>query len=637
MNVQKERIHAEGEQFLIMQAASATEFSSHDDGSGAAILKEWQAGPAAALADKQLQSNGSTTARRLSADQSHEDFEFNKVVGMMQATTIGDKEGEYKHQLEMPSADELFYKGQLLPLAVQYKSNMQEAWANQQYLHLHDDSATSKSSNYTAINATATASPPTQNNISAADGDPFESFPSQLVSREQDVRFSSSCRMELGQKHQLDSILSPPSSLFDLRCSSFSSHSSKYSSYYCHYYANYGSSSNCSTNGDSSITVGESSSSSCSRDSNGSSQDSAAAAAPGPDAPAAACSTSYPSSDFLNMSRDHHLCCSSSCSCSCCHAPLQYGPKRKPLGFLQSWRLFLLHGLKTRGTSSAYDDHHQAHHNPISCKAHNTVHVGGLQQRAAAAAANSSFSAELSMYKNTNRGLSASSTFACKSQDSRRGTCIRNTNYDGCKPRSTGLMEKQSGVKLKDQGRSDHKQSAPSSEVKRASCAINGGTSNISCSSKGSKWQRWIKPNLSTIKARLVGANQLEKAKEDQEEEEESGWSTTKRRVTRKQPSLDRKFSQTSLCDGVGLKELSNLQPSFRFHAGGSAATSSSCPASVRSSPNHSGLLSPAPPTSSISNMSSMQELHSAVQGAIAHCKQSNSAPFLMAPPPPPS
>ncbi|MCO5609471.1 hypothetical protein L7F22_063698 [Adiantum nelumboides] len=621
---------AEGEQFLIMQAAAASAAEiSWPDGSGAAILKEWQAGPAAALADKQLQSNGSTTARRLSADQSHEDFEFNKVVGMMQATTVGDKEGEYKHhELEMPSADELFYKGQLLPLAAQYKSNMQKAWANQQYLHLHDDSATSKSSNYTAINASATASPPTHHNISAADGDPFEPFPSQLVSREQDVRFSSSCRMELGQKHQLDSILSPsPSSLFDLRCSSFRSHSSKYSSYYCHYYANYGSSSTCSTNGDSSITGGESSSSSCSRDSNGSSQDSAGAAAA---APAAACSTSYPSSDFPNiMSRDHHLCC----SCSCCHAPL-HGPKRKPLGFLQSWRLFLLHGLK-RGTSSALDHHHQTHHNPISCKAHNTVHVGGLQQRAAAAA-NSSFSAELSMYKNPNQELSASSTCACKSQDSRRGTCIRNTNYDCCKPRSTGLMDKQSGVKLKDQGSSVHKQSVPSSEVKKASCAINSGTSN-SCSSKSSKWHRRIKPNLSTIKARLVGANQLEKAKEDQEEEE-SGWSTTKRRVTRKQPSLDRKFSQTSLCDGAGVKgSLSNLQPSFRFHAGGSAATSSSCPASVRSSPNHSGLLSPPPPTSSISSMTSMQELHSAVQGAIAHCKQSNSAPFLEAPPPPPA
>lgn len=52
----------------------------------------------------------------------------------------------------------------------------------------------------------------------------------------------------------------------------------------------------------------------------------------------------------------------------------------------------------------------------------------------------------------------------------------------------------------------------------------------------------------------------------------------------------------------------------------------SSCPSSMRSSPNHSGLLyrngSPAA-MNSVRDSSSMEELQSAIQGAIAHCKKS--------------
>lgn len=47
----------------------------------------------------------------------------------------------------------------------------------------------------------------------------------------------------------------------------------------------------------------------------------------------------------------------------------------------------------------------------------------------------------------------------------------------------------------------------------------------------------------------------------------------------------------------------------------------SSCPSSMRSSPNHSGVLSF--PGGGGRDTSSMEELQSAIQGAIAHCKNS--------------
>ncbi|THU57888.1 hypothetical protein C4D60_Mb03t08320 [Musa balbisiana] len=66
-----------------------------------------------------------------------------------------------------------------------------------------------------------------------------------------------------------------------------------------------------------------------------------------------------------------------------------------------------------------------------------------------------------------------------------------------------------------------------------------------------------------------------------------------------------------------------------------------SCPSSMRSSPSHSGLLYiggggfPEPPPALALSASSMEELQSAIQGAIAHCKSSmiqaneKKAPFL--------
>ncbi|KAF7145053.1 hypothetical protein RHSIM_Rhsim04G0205200 [Rhododendron simsii] len=55
-------------------------------------------------------------------------------------------------------------------------------------------------------------------------------------------------------------------------------------------------------------------------------------------------------------------------------------------------------------------------------------------------------------------------------------------------------------------------------------------------------------------------------------------------------------------------------------------ASATSCPSSMRSSPNHSGLLYrnglPAM-MNPVRDSSSMEELQSAIQGAIAHCKKS--------------
>jgi hypothetical protein len=55
--------------------------------------------------------------------------------------------------------------------------------------------------------------------------------------------------------------------------------------------------------------------------------------------------------------------------------------------------------------------------------------------------------------------------------------------------------------------------------------------------------------------------------------------------------------------------------------------SASSCPSSMRSSPNHSGILYrnglPGMAVNMVRDSSSMEELQSAIQGAIAHCKKS--------------
>ncbi|XP_031474828.1 probable membrane-associated kinase regulator 1 [Nymphaea colorata] len=69
-----------------------------------------------------------------------------------------------------------------------------------------------------------------------------------------------------------------------------------------------------------------------------------------------------------------------------------------------------------------------------------------------------------------------------------------------------------------------------------------------------------------------------------------------------------------------------NLRSSKRKGRGGGHAYAGSCPSSMRSSPSHSGVLSYGEFSSYSMDSSSMQELHSAIQGAIAHCKSSVGA-----------
>lgn len=72
-----------------------------------------------------------------------------------------------------------------------------------------------------------------------------------------------------------------------------------------------------------------------------------------------------------------------------------------------------------------------------------------------------------------------------------------------------------------------------------------------------------------------------------------------------------------------------NHNPDYGYMHGGPSSSKymnvgfASCPASMRSSPHHSGVLAvinKAPPASSL------HDLHTAIQGAIAHCKQSQTA-----------
>ncbi|CAN6485480.1 unnamed protein product [Victoria cruziana] len=71
-----------------------------------------------------------------------------------------------------------------------------------------------------------------------------------------------------------------------------------------------------------------------------------------------------------------------------------------------------------------------------------------------------------------------------------------------------------------------------------------------------------------------------------------------------------------------------NLKFSKRKGGGGGHAYAGSCPSSMRSSPSHSGVLSYGEFSSYSMDSSSMEELHSAIQGAIAHCKSSVGANY---------
>lgn len=465
-----------------------------------------------------------TLNRRLSADS--QDFEFNKLGGLTSADMIG----QLHEAGVLASADELFYKGQLLPL--QY--NTRSPYINSSPISPCHDTIETPSSKLSLSSL-----------------------------RDQDVRFSS-CRMDhVG----LDS------SLFDFtRSSSFRSHSTNYSSYYCNYYANYGP--NCTGLWDSSTTTscgGESSSSS--RDSNGSSQDS--------------CSSS-------DNNREQHVCCRGHAFAGV-NGPYSTCPKRKP-GFMQSWKI-LFNGFR-RGThshSTAWGDH----------QTHNRSFHGSLSRPA--------------VNPNPNPvAANQRSLAACGCKLSKEKSCINE------RPRSPSSNASLLRAHEKEKGRTNSSQISSDNQTPNCTKDDRKGSS-----SKGSRWQgytRRIKP-ISIIKARLMGGHANYESQRDhyidagsynreqQGLQSGEGW-LNKGRVTRQVPSLERRFSQPSLVSVSGVKGPSKV--AFRFHA-----VSSSCPASVRSSPNHSGLLA----TPSFNNMSTMQELHSAVQGAIAHCKQSISTP----------
>ncbi|KAH7441411.1 hypothetical protein KP509_03G037600 [Ceratopteris richardii] len=133
------------------------------------------------------------------------------------------------------------------------------------------------------------------------------------------------------------------------------------------------------------------------------------------------------------------------------------------------------------------------------------------------------------------------------------------------------------------------------------------------------KWQsyaRKIKP-ISLIKDKLVGSHgQSSKGgrRSQAHETRSAELEDSESRTAWKQP-LPGSCTHDHLRYCTNGRAVNNQCPS-RLHS-----LSSSCPASARSSPSNSGLLSPP-----ISTLSTMQEIQSAVQGAIAHCKQSISA-----------
>lgn len=496
-----------GPALLSSKMKAAAMYSSEED--------EREGAPSSENNEQGLQGGGCTqqgsaSNRRLSAES--QDFEFNKLGGLTSPHMIGQL---HEAGVQIASADELFYKGQLLPL--HYSTR-----------------------------------PPYINSISNSPiispcHDTIEIPSSKLSLRDQDVRFSS-CRMDhVG----LDS------SLFDFtRSSSFRSHSTNYRSYYCNYYANYGP--NCTGFWDSSTTTscgGESSSSS--RDSNGSSQDS--------------CSSS-------DNNREQHVCCHGHAFAGV-NGPFSTRPKRKP-GFMQSWKiLFNVFGKGSH--SSAWGADHQSNFH-------------GSLRRAAANPNPNSFAGN------------QESLAACGCKLSKEKSCL------------LWAHEKEKGRANSSQISSD-KQTSPNCNKKEKD-------NRKGSSSRWQGYTRRIKP-ISIIKATLVGGHANHESQRDhyiaaggkynREEQWQSGegW-LNKGRVTRQVPSLERRFLQPSLVSVSGVKGPSKV--AFRFHA-----VSSSCPASVRSSPNHSGLLA----SPSFNNMSTLQDLHSAVQGAIAHCKQSISTP----------
>lgn len=428
--------------------------------------------------------------RRLSSDS--QDFEFNKLT---------DLSPHLMDQAGVASADELFYKGQLLPL--QYNRRLQH-------------------------------SP-----LSACERDSTSSKLTLSSVRDQDVKFSS-CRMDG---------VGVDTTLLDFRCSSFRLQSNNYSSNYCNYYGNYN---NISAYWDSSTSAGGDSSSS-SRDSNGSSQDSC-----------------------YSENKEH-------CNGNGIAGANGSFAKRRP-SFIQSWK-FLFSGFKKGASNGRGDDHTSSSGNLSGPISSNPASLTSEKEKHCTKATPIS----------TNQG-----SLAC-------GKVKYSANPRPMRPNPSSWAyerEKKSTY------------SGPISTDPISLTCDKEKENRRAWASKGSRWHGYTKP-ISMIKATLVGGHEnkgddienLAKKKQKQQQQHHDGW--FRGRVTR--PPLERRFSQPSLVSRANLPSSSS-----RF-----LAVSSSCPASVLSSPNHSGLLSPLNNTI---NMSTIQELHSAVQGAIAHCKQSISA-----------
>lgn len=508
-------------------------------------------------------SEHNTLSRRFSAES--QEFEFNKPVSGYTSPLIN--EDQIRELGEgLAAADELFYKGQLLPL--QYNTRA------------------------TAF-ASSVASSPTSPWHDTIELLPTTKLSLSSLTRDQDVRFSS-CRMD----H-----VSLDSSLFELtRSSSFRAHSS----YDCNYYANYApkrtepleSSATTSCAGETT----SSSSSSGSRDSNGSSQDS--------------CS----SSDHHKEQRVGFHVHTSGASVN---GPFSPFPRRKP-GLMQSWKIFFNGLRRTSSHPTPAGGYHEAHHKSSV--------GGGLSGRAGA-----------NPHGADDQG---SKSTVGKSKTSREMTGLSERHImksSASKPSLLWAQEKEMGRcdGIQNNGRDD--QSTSSFTKKDKEFTRRGSFL------RDSKWlgyTRRIKP-INILRATLVGGHSSygdkslpesctriirEQQSQAPRDSARAAWpalkgrgGTTQMSSLERRPSVQPSFVSTVISGAKGPSKVL-----FRFHT-----VSSSCPASVRSSPNHSGLLvaspanrsgpltSPAPAFNN--NMSTMQELHSAVQGAIAHCKQSIS------------
>lgn len=112
-------------------------------------------------------------------------------------------------------------------------------------------------------------------------------------------------------------------------------------------------------------------------------------------------------------------------------------------------------------------------------------------------------------------------------------------------------------------------------------------------------------------------------------------WKTKSDRSGKEDKLSDMEFSSNNSGKESGSRALSHsFSGNLRYPRRRNVA--SSCPSSIRSSPSHSGILSSRTGLSSMypanrvgttmnhsNNTSSMEELQSAIQGAIAHCKSS--------------